>query len=170
MALKSIAEAMSDALAGNAQPALDRFIAATLEKHLRGAAGSPEDDDALVAAVALVSLLKTPDGRRLLCLKRRPRGSDFKVGDYIDHLPAVEIAIALRDGEITEKAAVDGLFTVVGTAVVNPNPKQIKNLLMGLVARVVEMQAIAQFMVANEGAEKRIFGESDNPEHSEGKK
>jgi hypothetical protein len=129
---------------GQAEPALNRFIETTIEAHATGVADSPCADDALIAALALILLLKTPDGRRALKLKRRPRGREIdkkhiRLGD-----PPYQIALRFHLGEIDEKTAMEQLSDCLPAAAADQNEKTLRALLHDLASDIPGWLAIAE--------------------------
>jgi hypothetical protein len=97
---------------GKAEAALKRFIIRTLK-------ASPvfelpdvdyqETDDTLVAALALVEMMDSADGRAAIGLKRKPRGATFDAAYFHRHKSVIEAVRRHRHHQLGQDALIDVL-------------------------------------------------------------
>ncbi|WP_305073457.1 hypothetical protein [Propionivibrio sp.] len=150
MALRLNEDLYAMLFSGNAEEPIYRFINTTMDAHASGIADSPYADDALIAALALMVLLQTPDGRRALNLKRLPRGRKIDKKQIRIGSDPYKIALHYYTGEIDEKTALDQLAeAVVVDADEMPDIKTLRALLSDLLEDTAEWVGFTRVLQAN---------------------
>jgi hypothetical protein len=132
-------KAMIDA--GQAEPSIQQFIRFALQKAVEARANDrptlPEQDNAMVAAMALQKLLETPDGRRALNLSRRPRGKAYDADKLLDESPwAMALGISVSLGHIPRTRAREALGNWLAQQDKYPDAKTLESLVDDLAKRM----------------------------------
>jgi hypothetical protein len=155
----TIKEALALLESGEAESMLKEFVMKSLVLSYRSSAENcdPMTQKAheldLVAALAIDVLLKTPDGRRALNLKRRARGKDWSALDYVDNDEVIDIVLRFHRGQIVKGNALALLDELVSTPTVRPDAKTVERLLDDLVAKVTHNMDFAELvLMATQGA------------------
>ena len=115
---------------GESEAYLNRFVGAV---KFAAATGQPvplDIDDALVAAMALVRLVQTGEGRKLLGLPKR-KNTQYKARDYLVGSPQSEIAREYLAGNLDRR---DAILKLDNTFVDPPDERTLGRLLDDLAA------------------------------------
>lgn len=102
----------------------------------------------LVAALALEAVIKTPDGRRSLNLKRAARGKDFAAEDYLPNGQVIDLVLAFHRCDIDKDATLKRLADIVCTSHVTPDQRTLQRLLFEMEDTVVGAMKKAKVILA----------------------
>jgi hypothetical protein len=101
----------------------------------------------LVAALAIDMLLKTPDGRKALSLKRRARGKDWRASDYVGNEKVVDLVLRFHRGQIDKAGALAELDRLVSTPHVRPDLKTVERLLGDLEDKITHNMDLTEILL-----------------------